>query len=114
MPSKPVGEGSEAENPGHEDLAAVAADAPAQAGEVQLPRETPGPNRPSTPTTQPEQRPENRSPRKKARIPIILTILGLALLGLSLKLLPSRNESPTPAYDQITVHSTVKISVIDY
>lgn len=51
---------------------------------------------------------------KRFRTAIIFMILGIVLLGIGLKLLPSGSQTPTSIFDQITVRSLVPISVIDY
>jgi hypothetical protein len=58
---------------------------------------------------------EHRFPGwKKLWFPASLAILGLALIGAGFALFPSRSQYPPPAYNQITVHSTIPVSFVRY
>ena len=124
MSSNPVGKGAVPEEPQH--------DAPTSAGATTSDQsrrdQVPPPEIDSLPPVDPHYRgrtaslddhppdstPRSRRLQKKLWRPMVLAILGLGLLGVGIELFPSRSESPTPSYVDLSISSKVSISTITY
>ena len=124
MPGNPLGKNPAHEDPRHDAPAPPGGAASSSPGRYQIPSPGPGPLPPADPPygNQPVSRGnhpadpklQTRGLRKKLWRPMVLAILGLGLLGIGIKLFPSKSESPTPPYDDVSIRSAAPISTITY